>query len=337
MSLESLHNTVGRLKESVELVTGQRPNQAFSFPNQLRIIERRSGEATARFTEQIQIQANSLQAVVIRTTQLEADMGDVEASVVAEQTARADADSALASDITTVTATANGGTASGQVYLVAEAAPAGYVASYGWTLTVNGASIGMKAMRTSGGVGEIVFTANQFRLVDPSYAGGTPQEVFAYNGVTFNFSVPVTIRHQEIGINATANGAFAEGYVISGTTLSTSLTVRANSRLLVIVSISDVSFTTHTVPFSTTLTIRSFQLLIDGFSGFGIMNALDTLVSSNYLGGSSYQFYAGVTPTSKSFEVTGLTPGVHTFGVDNPSGYTLGMSIQVVELAQADI
>jgi hypothetical protein len=337
MSLESLHNTVGRLKESVELVTGQRPNQAFSFPDQLRIIERRSGEASARFAEQIQIQANSLQAVVTRTTTLEADMDDVQASVVAEQTARADADSALASDITTVEAIANGGTASGQVYLIAEAAPAGYNASYGWTLTVNGQSIGMKAMQTTGGIGEISFTANKFRLTDPSYAGGSPQEVFEYNGVTFNFGVPVTVRHQEIGINATANGAFAEGYVASGTTLSTGLTVRANSRLVVIISVSDVSFSIHTVGFSTTLVIRNFQLLIDGFSGFGVMNALDTLVASNYLGGSSYQFYAAVTPTSKSFEVTGLSPGAHTFAVDNVTGYTLGMSIQVVELAQADI
>jgi hypothetical protein len=57
-------NTLTRLKETVELMTGQTKDQRFSFPNQTKIIERRTGTALARFTEQLQIQANSLGAVV---------------------------------------------------------------------------------------------------------------------------------------------------------------------------------------------------------------------------------------------------------------------------------
>jgi hypothetical protein len=57
-------NTLTRLKETVELMTGQTQDQRFSFPNQTKIIERRTGTALARFTEQLQIQANSLGAVV---------------------------------------------------------------------------------------------------------------------------------------------------------------------------------------------------------------------------------------------------------------------------------
>ena len=337
MDLGSVLNTVNRLKETVELITGQRQDKRFSFPNRVEIVERRSAAGTARFTEQLQIQANNLQSIVVRTETLEADLGDVEASVINEATARAAADGALASNITTVQATANGATAGGQVYLVARAAPAGYSAAYGWALTaLGGRFVGMDALLDSSGNAGIAFYASQFSLTDPSYNGGVPGNVFSYGSGVFNFNVPVTIRHQEIGINATANGAVAEGLVSSGTYLSTNLTIRENSRVVVILSVSDTSFSVHAISFSTTLVNRYFQVIIDGGSGFGLMTALDTVVASNYLGGAAYQFYAAVTPTSKSFEITGLAEGGHTFAVDNPTGYTLGMSIQVIELARAD-
>jgi hypothetical protein len=275
-------------------------------------------------------------ALASQITTVEASVSAVEASVVTEATARATADTALAADITTVEATANGATANGQVYLVAESAPSGYSAQYGWTLTAGNESIGMKALKSSGGDGYIAFFADQFALIDPSYLGGDPALVMAYNGTTFNFDVPVTIRHEEIGQNATANGAATNGNVAAGGALSVSLTTRADSRVVVIVTINDISASIHTVGFSTTLTQHSFNALVDGTPGYGAMYSLETLVASNFLGGSSYQFYAAITPTAQSFEITGLAAGGHTFGIANPTGYILGMSVQAIELAKAD-
>jgi hypothetical protein len=271
-------NTLTRLKETVELITGQSKDHRFSFPNQVRIVERRSATSSARFTESLQIQANSIEAVVIRTTTLEADMGQAQADIVNEQTVRATADTALATSITTVQANvdtvdarvtteqtaratadtalatsitnvqtnidnvaadvntettariagdtanataitnvevkANGATASGQVYLKSETAPGGYTSRYGWYLNVTGLpSIGMDALLTTGGTGEIAFTASKFKLVDPSYLGGAPHEVFTYNGTTFNFGVPVTVLNEEIGANAVSNTVAASGNV----------------------------------------------------------------------------------------------------------------------------
>jgi hypothetical protein len=266
----------------------------------------------------------------------ESQTGANTAAITAETIARTTADSALAASITTVEATANGATASGQVYLVAESAPTGYSAQYGWTLTAGNESIGMKALKSSGGDGYIAFFADQFALIDPSYLGGDPALVMAYNGTTFNFDVPVTIRHEEIGQNATANGAATNGNVSAGGSLSVSLTTRADSRVVVIVTINDVSASIHTVGFSTTLTQHSFNALVDGTPGYGAMYSLETLVASNFLGGSSYQFYAAITPTAQSFEITGLAAGGHTFGIANPTGYVLGMSVQAIELAKAD-
>ena len=271
-----------------------------------------------------------------RVDQAQSQTDDNSAAITTEITARTNADSALAATITTVEATANGATASGQVYLVAESAPTGYSAQYGWTLTAGNESIGMKALKSSGGDGYIAFFADQFALIDPSYLGGDPALVMAYNGTTFNFDVPVTIRHEEIGQNATANGAATNGNVSAGGSLSVSLTTRADSRVVVIVTINDVSASIHTVGFSTTLTQHSFNALVDGTPGYGSMYSLETLVASNFLGGSSYQFYAAITPTAQSFEITGLAAGGHTFGIANPTGYVLGMSVQAIELAKAD-
>jgi hypothetical protein len=271
-----------------------------------------------------------------RVDEAQSQTDDNSAAITTEITARTDADSALASQITTVEATANGATANGQVYLVAESAPSGYSAQYGWTLTAGNESIGMKALKSSGGDGYIAFFADQFALIDPSYLGGDPALVMAYNGTTFNFDVPVTIRHEEIGQNATANGAATNGNVAAGGSLSVSLTTRADSRVVVIVTINDISASIHTVGFSTTLTQHSFNALVDGTPGYGAMYSLETLVASNFLGGSSYQFYAAITPTAQSFEITGLAAGGHTFGIANPTGYVLGMSVQAIELAKAD-
>jgi len=397
MDLGAVLNTVSRLKETVEMMSGQRGDKRFSFPDTLRSVEAKSATSAARFTEQLTVTANSLEAVVTRTTTLEAQMGDAIASIVEEQTARATADTAMASEITTLTATvdsvsaqivtestaranadsalasqittltatvssvnsqlvtestvranadtafagqlttveakANDATASGQVYLIAESAPSGYSASYGWHLTASGASVGMKAMATGGGLGVIAFFADQFLLVDPSYLGGAPVEVFNYNGVTFNFDVPVTIRHQEIAANGVSNVAQVSGTVAVGVSIDVDLTVRANANVVIIAMIGDTSGTIYLGGFSTSFPARAYPVRVDG-GGIGNIYTGDMVVANNYLGGSSYAFYKAVAPSTATFNVTGLSAGTHNFSIENTGSGFIAFSLVVIEHAR---
>lgn len=328
-------NTLARLKETVELMTGQTKDQRFSFPNQMRTVERRSATSSARFTEELQIQANSLEAVAVRTTDLESGLNDAFAAVNTEQAARISQDGILASDITNVTVKANGATATGQVYLKSEIAPGGYSAQYGWYLTATGLpEIGMKALLSTDGTASIAFTASRFKLTDPAHLSGTPIEVFNYNGATFNFGVPVTVLNQEIGANAVSNTVAASGNVASGTTLVTpSLTVRAGARVLVEVKLSDTSGSIYLASSSASFIARSFDVSADA-TIIGQLISMDTVVTSQFLGGSSYTFYKAYTPSSILFVVTGLSAGAHTFNVGNPYAPTLGMSITATELSK---
>ena len=398
----SILNTVKRLKESVEMVTGQRGGDAgkaspYSLTDQVRNIEQRSATSLARFSEVITVTANGLEAVVTRTTTLEAQMGDAQASIIEEQTARATADSAMASDITTLTAdlgttnanlttessvrasqdsalasnivtlsanvasingqlinestaranadsalasqvttaqaTANNATASGQVYLIAESAPAGYSAQYGWHLTAGGASVGMKAMATGGGLGTIAFLADQFLLIDPSYIGGAPVEVFNYNGVTFNFDVPVTIRHQEIGANAVSNVGSISGYIGAGGSIDFDLTCRQDCNLVIIAMIGDTSGSLYLGGFSASFPSRNDPVRIDG-SAIGNVNSGDMVVANQYLGGSSYAFYKAVAPATKAFNLSGVSGGTHNFSIENPASGFVEFSLVVIEHAR---
>jgi hypothetical protein len=85
------------------------------------------------------------------TKTLQKQVGFVTAKFTQEIKVQADELSALSSQVTTVEATANGATAFGEVYLLAEAAPGGYTAQYGWTLTAGDVSLGMKAERLGTG------------------------------------------------------------------------------------------------------------------------------------------------------------------------------------------
>ncbi len=366
-------NTLNRLKETVELMTGQRQDKRFSFPSQVQAVERRSATSSARFSEELRVQANSIEAVVVRTTTLEAQMGVANAAITTEQTVRATADIALASDITTltatvgsvnaqlisesttratadtalassittVTATANGATASGQVYLIAESAPSGYTAQFGWTLQATSQPFGMKALVDGSGVGSIAFIANRFKLIDPSYLGGDPVNVFNYNGTTFNFDVPVTIRNQEIGTNAVTNTVITTGNIASGGIIvAPILTARAGARLRIEVKITDTSASIYLAPFSTTFTSRSCDVQWNNGAGggntlVGYLTTMDTVITSNFLGGSSYVFYKAITPASQVLVLSGVAAGNYQFFMTNTTPYTLGMTLEVTELADS--
>jgi hypothetical protein len=330
MDLGSLHNTVTRLKESMELITGQSRDQRYSMPNMVQTVERRSGEATARFSEELTVTASSIEAVASRTTTLEVTMNNVEASVVAEQVARVNGDNALAFFIIDVEAIANAGTASGQIYISAESAPAGYTAKYGWRLTAGNTSIGMAALLTSGGVGEIAFTADTFKLIDPSYLGGAPATVFNYNGTTFNFDVPVTIRNEEIGANAVTNTATnAANVSASGGVLTANLTTRDNADVLVSVGITDTTATvTNDGASPTTVVTYGFDVQLDGVNTGHSLYSTKQVYS--VVAGSNFR---GLTPASAQYRLTGRSAGAHSFSIVNTAAAIVGLYITVTELA----
>jgi len=267
--------------------------------------------------------------------QLTLDFFDKTVTSLDERTATVEvATDDLEAVITTVEAHSNGATANGQVYLIAETAPTGYSAQYGWTLTAGNNAIGMKALVDGVGNGYIGFLASQFFLIDPSYLGGDPVTVFNYNGTTFNFDVPVTIRNQEIGANAVSNTVAVTGVATSGTYLDTpTLTVRDPSRVLLEVKLTDTSGSIYLGTPGTSFITRSFPVLVDAGS-IGNLNTMDTIADYTVAAGPVYSFWKAFSPASAIFVVTGLTAGGHYFSVQNTSAYPLGFTITATELSK---
>jgi hypothetical protein len=289
---ESLYNTVQRLKEVVEMLAGQRDPQ-YGVTNLTKTLQKQVGFVTAKFTQEIKVQADEL--------------------------------SALSSQVTTVEATANGATAFGEVYLLAEAAPGGYTAQYGWTLTAGDVSLGMKAV-TDGVTGIINFYANQFYLTDPSYLGGAPVQVLGYNGTRFNFGVDVTIRNQEIGANAVSQSGVSTGPAGASVTITARGT---GGVLLQALAEGDTTYTTSGIGGILEL-YRGATLL----KQVNLSMAKDTryTVSSGLVTGSFIEYAIMATP-SVFLDTPGAGSVTYTASVTNSAGITQ-VSLIVTELSR---
>lgn len=124
-----------------------------------------------------------------RFNNVESSIGDTSAEVSEIIQALTDGTGAYGTYITTINTKSNGATASGQVYLLAKAAPSGAAAAYGWYIQADGSFAGMEALALSGGGSAIGFTANQFLFTD----SGTAQPVLTYSGGKFGFTGDVAI------------------------------------------------------------------------------------------------------------------------------------------------
>jgi hypothetical protein len=177
-TLEALTNTVERMREVVELLTGQRNSEGGQLAVQNGFLELKS-----------------------RTDQASAAVREINEVITS-------GDSALARRIEQVEAKADGATANGEVYLIAEVdpdkIPSGAVAKYGWRINANATFTGMNAIAYGDGRGEIMFDATSFALQHPSYNGGDPKAVFAYSGGAFTFNVDMVINGNVL-INGTVN------------------------------------------------------------------------------------------------------------------------------------
>jgi hypothetical protein len=329
-------NTLTRLKETVELMTGQTKDQRFSFPNQTRIIERRSATAQARFTEQLQIQATTLGGVVILTEQLEIDMYDSSGVVNVERQARIDEDGVLAGSITTVSTTAstalglgNNATASGAVYLVARSPPGGASASYGWHIAAGDKFVGMEAIVDSvTGDAGIAFTAENFRLTD----SGTAESVFEWDSGdnVFRFFVPVEMLTEDLAQNAVTNASSDVQTVSGGANFDIPITTLAGSPLVIIMSFSDPSPGTTVQSGLSTFSGSSstFDIKYDGLP----LDSIEAVhaVYARSGGGTFSTIMLPVTFVGR-IESGVLAAGSHTIRVANPTGGNLKMAGVVLE------
>lgn len=285
-------------------------------------------------------------AIATSLTAVNATIGDVNAFAVNEQTARVDGHTALASNITLVEAKADLGTAGGAVGIIATSGPAGVSASYGmYVIATSGgtnkyAGMSVNVSATTGDA-SMDFFSEQFRFVD----SGVGVSVFEYNTPEapgrFNFNVPVSIFNQDIGANAVSNTvANSSNTVAIGAYLTTpTLTVRAGARVIVEVKLTDTANSIYLASFSASFTSRLFE--VDYYAGggsgltfIGHLYSMDTVVSSNYLGGSSYAFYKAYTPTSAQFILEGLPANTYDFYVLNSGGVVLGMAISATEISK---
>jgi hypothetical protein len=299
--LASLTKTVQQLKEAVELLTGQR-DQNYAYWNPIRKVEKTVGFVNAKFTEEIKVTNNGI--------------------------------TALSSHVTTVEATANQASAFGQVTLKATAAPGGASAAYGWYITAGDKYAGMLAGvdSTTGGA-FIAFSAESLRFTN----SGTHQPVFEYDNSAnvFRFFVPVEVLHDDIADHAITNSASNAGSIATGSDLSVTLGgIRAGARVEVECAVTDTTASVHAA--STTIVQRLFPFSVDSGGALGYVTSLDNICAASVTGGSPpyWSFFSAITPATGLFLVTGLTAGSHTFSVVNGSGYTVGMTIKVRELAR---
>jgi hypothetical protein len=301
-SVESLFTTVQRLKEAVEILTGQRSgsNSVLSLTKTLR---KQVGFMSAKFTQQIKVQADDL--------------------------------SSLASTVTTVEARANQATANGEVYLQATAAPGGASAAFGVFLTAGSKYTGMLfGVDSATDEAFINLAAEKFRFDN----SGTNEPVFEWNSISnkFEFFVDVEVHDVDIGLNAITNSAATAGVVPTGGALSFTLSnIRAGARIEVETAVTDTSLSLFPAAGGATLSTHTFSMSIDSGGSSGDMISLDTIaaVVQGFVA-PYWTFYKAITPVTGLFLITGLTPGSHTFALANPSGFTLGMSLKVRELAR---
>jgi hypothetical protein len=242
--------TVQRLKESVELLTGQRTPKLAGMNQAVLELRSQNGNLSATIREVYEVNTANGEALAQRTLTLEADMdaaearitevdtarvngdealaqraltiethlGETDARVQEVDQARSDGDNALASHLNTVEATANQGTAFGAISITAQAGLDGVFAAYSWNIKANNVQAGMWATVDGAGTGNIMFLADRFRLYKP---GGGPLPVFDYygNGFTFNGNVLIngnlvvtgTINTGQIAGNAVSQIASAGG------------------------------------------------------------------------------------------------------------------------------
>jgi len=232
--------------------------------------------------------------------------------------------------IETVESTSGDAFASGEIYFAAKATPAGATAAYGLFLTAGDAFAGFEVLALSVGGSAINMTADKLMFSD----SGTATAVFDYGVSTpgvFTFNVPVEIRNSDIGVAQVSNSVVATGSVGAGSDLTTAaLTVRAGARVDVLVTVSETSATIYLASFSASFISRGFTVSYNS-TPIGSMYSMDTIVASNFLGGSSYAFYKAVTPSAEVFTVSGLPAGSYTFSVNNGAPAAVTMSIKATE------
>jgi len=232
--------------------------------------------------------------------------------------------------ITTVESTSEGGTASGAIYFATKSTPAGASAAYGLFLSAGDAFAGFEVLALSAGGSAIGMTADKLLFSD----SGTATAVFDYGFSTpgvFTFNVPVEIRNSDIGVAQVSNSVVATGSIGSGADLTTAaLTVRAGARVDILVTVSETSGTIYSAPFSVSFISRAFTVSYNS-TPIGAMYSMDTIVASNFLGGSSYAFFKAVTPSAEVFTINGLPAGSDTFSVNNGAPAAVTMSIKATE------
>lgn len=230
----------------------------------------------------------------------------------------------------------NGATASGAVYLVAKAAPAGYSAQYGWQITAGTKVVGMDAYVDNAGNASIAFTASKFSLTDPGFNGGLPGNVLSYAAGVFTFGVPVSIRTGDIAASAVSQ-------IVTGTSAGTSCTasITTNGGKVVVIANYDGQSTL------TAATGTNINQPIPSFGTMTLKRDITTLKTATNNTDFFYQYSNIVAPgaggacafnsTLYSRQIQTLityvdTPaaGTYTYGVDDDKAG--GLTLVLMEL-----
>ena len=252
----SMLESVERLKEAMELLTGQRGfDETYSVDNNFRTLRKELGGLSAVFSERIELAVNQYGALVERTTALEVRSDDMDARIIEVDTASIDRDGALATSIDIVQASVDDVSAGGYFKTVAAVSGGALASMEAQVYTTDAKNVTVTAgwrVKIEAGVSYFDIYSANWRLIDNA---GVPKPVMEYSSGKFRFTGDVAINgnlvvigtidnpqlanlgvtYQKIYPNAATQGAGAIGS--SGRAL-TIMSLRGSSQVVIFVNVA---------------------------------------------------------------------------------------------------
>lgn len=327
----SLQKSILRLNEVVEMITGQRGKAEYSLQEGMVSIRKsltiQNSVITASIREINETFVSADKALAQRTTLIEAEIEnarggetDLSARITSVDTARVTGDEALATSVDTLQTQVDGNTA--QLTIVASSVD-GISVKYGFAGFINGVT------------GGLVFTGVLRN------DGAVTYDLEIVSNVTIHGDVTIdgTLTTGKLDTNAVTSMAANAG-TISFSSVSVSKTFYGGTDAFVSIEINPSSTLTGAASAGWSAVLRTYPFYVDGVAinslvaydvpvganSSTVRNAIDT-GSETVVGALLW----GPAPVSRSFIISGLSSGGHSFAIGETAGNTVIASIAVTE------
>lgn len=324
-------SSVIRLKEAMELLTGQRGfDQSYSVDYRIDTMQKTLDFQSATFSEKIQLSVNQYGALAERTTLIEAEIlaardgePSLNARIVSVDTASVDRDGALAQSVDIVQARVDDVSAGGFFKTTAAVSGGALASMEAQVYTTDAFNVTNTAgwrVKIEGGVSYFDVYTSRWRLIDTD---GTPKTVMTYSAGKFLFTGEVAINGNLVVVGTIDNPQLAalavdypkiypksatQGAAVTSVSVpaTASMSLRAGATVAVLVSVDEFNVT------GVAGIIRRKSLTINGGSVFLIdlpAKEYPNIYNDGVL--SSNQYYT--TPFTFLYSYVAGYTGTHDF------------------------